>query len=91
MDAFIYVIKKDPEIRIKLNDMLDRNDRLPYNYQSKIGYDSLIQNVILKELINIMGNTITDMDMEIKMKISRIKYLKSGDIIISIICIYLYN
>ena len=31
--------------------MLDRHNRLPYNYQSKIGYDSLIQNVILKELI----------------------------------------
>ena len=48
MDDFINVIKKDPQIRIKINDMLNRYNRLPYNYQSKIGYDSLIQNVILK-------------------------------------------
>ena len=27
----------------------------------KIGYNSLIQNVILKELINIMGTMITDL------------------------------
>ena len=57
--------------------MLDRYNRLPYNYQSKIGYDTLIQNVILKEIINIMSRTITDSDIELKMKISRIKYLES--------------
>ena len=57
--------------------MLDRYNRLQPKYQSKIGYDSLIQNAILKELINIMGTTITDLDMELKMKFSRIKYLES--------------
>ena len=60
MEAFINVIKKDPKVRIKINNMLDRYIKLPYNYQSKIGYDTLIQKVILKELINILGTTITD-------------------------------
>ena len=46
--------------------MLDRYNRLPYIYQLKIGYDTLIQNVILNELINIMGTTITDIDVELK-------------------------
>ena len=73
MDAFINVIKKDLHVRGKTNDILDRYNRLPYNYQSKLGYDTLIQNVILQELINIMGTTITDMDIELKMKTSRIK------------------
>ena len=77
MDDFIKVIKRDAKIRIKSNNMLDRYDRLPCNYQLKIGCDSLIQNVILKELINIMGTTITDLDIELKMKISRIEYLES--------------
>ena len=53
--------------------MLDKYDRLPYNYQSKRGYDSLIQIVILEELINIMGAIITDIDKELKIKISRIE------------------
>ena len=77
MEDFINVMRKDPKERIKINDMLDRYNKLPSNYRSKIGYDTLIQNVILKELINIMGMTITDLDIELKMKISRIEYLES--------------
>ena len=42
----------------------------------------MIQNVILKELINIMGTTITYLDKELKIKISRIEYLESKKIII---------
>ena len=51
--------------------------RLRYKYRSKIRYDTLIQNVIPKELKKIMGTTITDLDIELKMKISRFKYLES--------------
>ena len=49
MDAFINVIKKDTKVRVKINDMLDRYNRLPYSYQPKIGYDTLIQNFVLTE------------------------------------------
>ena len=71
---FIYSIKKDPEVRTKIYDMLDRYNKLPYNFKLKIGCDSLLQNVILRELINILGTVITDLDIELKMKNSRIKY-----------------
>ena len=57
--------------------MLDRYDRLNYDYKIEIAYDNLIQNIIPKELINIMSIMTLDLDMEIKMKISRIKYLES--------------
>ena len=77
MNDFLNVIKKDSQVQIKIIDMLDRYNKLPYKYQSKIGYDTLIQNVFLNELINIMGTVITDLDAEMKMKISRIEYLKS--------------
>ena len=77
MDDFINVIKKDLKVRKKINDTLDRYNRLPYNYQSKIGYESLIQNVILTELIKLMGTTITDLDIKLQMKVSRIEHLES--------------
>ena len=77
MNDFINVIKKDPQVRKKINDMLDRHNRLPYKYHSKIGFDSLIQNVILKELINKVGTTMTNIHIELKIKISRLKYLES--------------
>ena len=76
MDAFVNVIRKDIKVRAKINDILYRFMRLPYNYQSKIGYNCLIQNFILKKLINIMARTITDLDIELKTKISRIKFLE---------------
>ena len=77
MDAFINVIKKDPLVCIKINNMLDRYNRLTYNLKIEIAYDNIIQNIILKELINIMSVTIFDLDIELKMKISRIKYLEN--------------
>ena len=80
MEAFINVIRKDATVRIKINKMLDRYNKLPQIYQSKIEYDTLIQNIILKELINIMSTTITDLETELKMKISRINYLENKNI-----------
>ena len=65
--------------------MLYRYDTLPCNYQSKKGYRSLIQNVILKELIKIMGTRITDLDIELEMKNSRIEYLESKNKILEIL------
>ena len=41
---------------------------LPYESQSKIGYNSLIQNVILKEMINILSLIIIDLDIELKIR-----------------------
>ena len=73
---FVNVIRKDSKVQIKIDDMLDRYNRLNPKNQSKIGYDTLIQNVILKELLNILGTTITDLDIELKMKNSRIKKLR---------------
>ena len=57
--------------------MLDRYNKLTYDYKIEIVYDNSIQNNILKELIKIMSVMISDLDMELKMKFSRIKYLES--------------
>ena len=57
--------------------MLDRYNRLSSYHKIEIAYDNLIQNIILKELINIMSVMIRDLDMELKLKISRLKYLES--------------
>ena len=77
MDEFINVIKKHHFVCIKINNMLDRYNRLSYNHKIETAYDNLIQNIIFKELIKIMSVIIRDLDMELKMKISRIKYLES--------------
>ena len=81
MDDFVNVNKKDPKVRNKINVILYRYNRLPYIYQSRKGYDTLIQKVILKELINIMGTTITDLDIELKVINSRIEYLENKKLV----------
>ena len=77
MEDFINVIRNDPNVRNKINVMLDSYMRLPYIYQSKIEHNSLFQKVILKELIILMAMTINDLDIELKTKISRIRYAES--------------
>ena len=47
MEAIINVIKKDPLVCVKLNNMLDRYNRLTYDREIEIVYDNLIQNIIL--------------------------------------------
>ena len=34
---FVNVVRTDPKVPNKINDMLDRYNRLPYKYQSKKG------------------------------------------------------
>ena len=66
MKAFIKVIEIDPFVCMKINFMLDRYNRITYDHRFKIVYDKLIQDIILKELINLMGTTITDLDIDLK-------------------------
>ena len=81
MDAFLNVIKKDHFVCIKINNMLDRYNRLTYDRKIEIAYDNLIQNIILKELIIIMSTIVSDLDMELKMKVSRVEYLENKKLI----------
>ena len=77
MEAFVNVIKKDTFVCMKINNMLDRYNRLTYDHKIEIVYDNFIQNINLKELINIVSIIISDLDIQFKMKISSIKYLKT--------------
>ena len=60
MEAFINVIKKDSFVCMNINNTLDRYNKLTYHHKIEIVYDNLIQNIILKELINIMSIMISD-------------------------------
>ena len=52
-------------------------NRLNYDQKIEIVFDKLIQNFIPKESKNIMSIMISDLDIELKMKISRIEYLEN--------------
>ena len=69
--------KKRSKFTNKKKGKLDNYNRLPYNYETKVGYDTLIRKVSFKEINNLLGATVVDIDIELKMKISKIKYLES--------------
>ena len=71
------VFKKNPQVQNKMKNILDKYIKLSCVYQSNIGYDTLIQSVNLKELINLKGATIVDIDIELKLNFSNIKDLES--------------
>ena len=77
MDDCIHVIIKDPQVQIKIKGILDKYIKQSNNYQSKIGYDTLTQNVFLEKLKNLMSNLKVDIDIKLKKKISRTKFLES--------------
>ena len=62
MDNLIKAIKRDPKVQHDLNIILDHYMSLPYDFQSKIGYNCLIHVVILKKLIKIMSLIISEID-----------------------------
>ena len=66
---------------MKIKDILDKDFKLPHSYESKIGYDNLIQIIILEELMNLVGTIIVEIDIEIKMDFSRIKHLEGKKLI----------
>ena len=76
LEVFINVIKEDYSVCININNMLDRYNRLTFDHKIEVVYDNLNQNIILEELLNIMSIMISDLDIELTMKISRIKYLE---------------
>ena len=77
INDFLGAIKRDPQVQIKVKDVLHKYNRLPYSYQSKIGEDTVNQNVSLKKIINSMGTIIKDIEKELKKKSTEIKYLES--------------
>ena len=77
MDDSITVINRYSKVQMKIKEMLDNYIKLPITYQSTVGFDILIQNVIRKEIINLMGTTIVDLDIEFKFNNNRIKHFES--------------
>ena len=65
MTDFIKIIQKDSKIQDNISQVIDKYDNQSYATKSELGRNALIQSNIYKEAINIMRETINDMDIEI--------------------------
>ena len=77
MTDFIEILQKDSEIQNDISNIIDKYNNQSYATRSKLGENPLIQSSIYKEAINIMGDTINDMYVEIKQKDNKISFLEN--------------
>ena len=64
MTDFIEIIQKDTKIQNDISNIVDKYNNQSFATKSILGKNALIQSSIYKEAINIMGETINDMDVE---------------------------
>ena len=77
MTDFIEIIQKDTKIQNDISNIVDKYNNQSYATKSILGKNALIQSSIYKEAINILGDTINDMDVEIEQKDNKISFLEN--------------
>ena len=77
MTDFIEIIQKDTKIQNDISNIIDKYNNQSNATRSKLGENAIIQSSIYKEAINIMGDTINDMHLEIEQKDNKISFLEN--------------
>ena len=77
MTDFIEIIQKDSKIQNDISNIIDKYNKQSYATKSKLGENAIIQSNVYREAINIMGDTINDMDVEIEQKDIKITFLEN--------------
>ena len=76
MGEFIEIFKQDVNIQNEISQTIDKYNKESFSTRSQIGQNALIQSKVFKQAINIMGETISDMYVEIEPKDSKIQFLE---------------
>ena len=77
MSNFIEIIKKDTKIQDEISRTVEKYNNESFSTRSQIGQNALIQSKIFKQAVEIMGDTIDDMDIEIEQKDNKISFLEN--------------
>ena len=77
MTDFIEIIQKNTKIQNDISNIVNKYNNQSYATKSILGKNALVQSSIYEEAINIMGDTIDDMDIEIEQKDNKISFLEN--------------
>ena len=77
MVEFRETIKKDSKVQNEIPQTIGKYNKESSSTQSKIEQNALPQNKVFEQAINIMGDTIEDMDFEIEQKDNKIDFLQN--------------
>ena len=76
MSEFIETFKKDVNIQNEISQTIDRYNEESFSRRSQIGQNALIRSKVFEQS-NIMGETISDMDIEIELEANKIQFLEN--------------
>ena len=76
MGEFIEIIKKDANIQNENPQTIDKYNKESFSTRCHIGQIALLQSKVFKQAINIMGETVSDMDVEREQKVNKIPFLE---------------
>ena len=71
MAEFLGIIKKIRKMQNKISQTNENFNKESYSTQSRIGQNALIQNKVFEQAINIMGDTVEDVGIELEKKTKR--------------------
>ena len=74
MSEFIEIIKKDVNIQKEISQTIDKYNKESFSTRSQIGQNAIIQKKVFKQALNIIGETISDMDIELEQKDNKIQF-----------------
>ena len=74
MTEFIEIIKRDTTLQNETSQTIDKYNKESFSTRPQIGQNALIQSKLFKQAINIMGETILDMDKEKEQKDNKIQF-----------------
>ena len=77
MAEFKDIIKKDSEVQNKITQIVEKYNKESHLTQSITGQNALIPSKVIEQVINIMGDTIENMDLEKEQKDKKIEYLEN--------------
>ena len=77
MTDFIEIIQKDSNIQDDISNIIDKYNNQSYAIKSILGQNAIIQSSIYREAINITGDTINDMDIELEEKDNKKSFLEN--------------
>ena len=76
MRELIVPIKKDVKIQNEISQTIEMYNIESFSTRSQIGQSALIQNEVFKQAVNIMVETISDMDIELQEKGNNKQFLE---------------
>ena len=76
MDEFLEIIKKDPKVQKESSKAIDKFNKQSLSTSSQIAHKVLIQSRVFKQVIKLMEETLSNMNIELEGKDNKTQFLE---------------